>query len=483
MSQHAAIEHASSILVGVSDSAYQSEGGLNGPGEPHNNWATWERCGRATPAGIANEFWHRYPEHLDAAVEAGCTAYRTSVEWARCEPTRGVLDTEALSHYARILRACQQRGLEPVLALHHFTHPAWLGADFWLREDAPLIFRSWARVVVEHLGEYCTKWVTINEINAAAIGTYLIGYFPPGRRLQRRNAVAAMDNMLAAHVAAYEEIHAVQPDASVGTSSYAFWSYDADRLLGDVLVARSHGVERADVTSWLAQRRENFHDQVLASLPAHHAWRDRLGHWLLAKYLQVDRRLPRALDAIYASQHERCSDVAQVSWYDPRLATYPRLPGRDTIGGRRWGPDPAHWEQTPSPQYLVDYLHAIHEPDQDIWILENGMCNASIDGSRYERPDGWDRPAYLQAHVQAVREAIASGLPVRGYFHWSMFDNYQWGDFESCFGLRGVDREHGCKLLELDSMGRDSVEIFARLANALRSAAIPSQHGRPRDRA
>lgn len=454
--------------IGISDSGYQSEGGFNGPGQPANSWAEWERTGRAQRAGAANEFWDRYPEHLDAAAEAGCTSYRTSIEWARCEPSPGVIDHDALDRYAQILEACHDRGLEPVLALQHFTYPAWLGRDLWLDPEAPARFARWSRTVVERLGDRCSRWVTINEINAAAIGSYLIGYFPPGGRFRRGAMVRATDHMLAAHVLAHDVLHEVQPHAVVGTNSYAFWAYDTDRILSDVLLARSHGVQRHDLTDWLAERRRAFHDAVLADVPASARWWDRTVHWSLQQFLRIDEALPAAVDAVYRSANERCMDVAQVSWYDPRLATYPRLPGRRSLGRRRFGPDPAHWEQTPSPQHLATYLRAITEPGQEIWILENGLCNAVLDGVAHPRPDGWDRPRYLEAHLRAVLDAIELGAPVTGYYHWGLFDSYQWGDYEARFGLRGVDRQHGCKLQELDSMGLDSVTALRTLLDTYR---------------
>jgi beta-glucosidase/6-phospho-beta-glucosidase/beta-galactosidase len=460
---------AGTFLLGVSDSAHQSEGGLNGPGQPRNSWWPWEQHGLAEPAGAANEFWERYPEHLDAAVEAGCTAYRTSVEWARCAPAQGVIDRDALRHYARILRACHERGLEPVLALHHFTYPLWLGPDFWLDPSSPATFRQWAEVVADHLAPWCSRWVTINEINAAAIGSYLIGYFPPGRRFDRRACLVALDNMLTAHVHAYDVLHRARPDAEVGTNSYAFWAYDADRALPDLLAARHQGVAPAELDDWLGDRRSRFHGAVLDGIPRRSRWRDHAVHAGLQHYLRLSHHLTGTIRAVYESPHERTVDVAQVSWYDPRLAAYPRLPGRRTATGRRWGPDPAHWEQTPSPEHLVAYLRAIQEPDQPIWILENGLCNAVSDGTSHPRPDGWDRPTYLARHIDALRTAISEGIDVRGYFHWSLFDNYQWGEYGSRFGLRSVDRTDGVRLLELDAMGDDSVGAFREATAWLRA--------------
>ena len=131
---------------GVATAGFQVEGGYNGPGEPANNWVGWERCGRVEPSGIALDFWHRYEDHLDRAVAAGCDAFRLSVEWARVEPAEGDIDDTALDRYRAILDACHQRGLLPLITLHHFTHPDWLGEELWLQTDSPERFAAWAAV-------------------------------------------------------------------------------------------------------------------------------------------------------------------------------------------------------------------------------------------------------------------------------------------------------------------------------------------------
>ncbi len=454
---------------GVSDSGYQAEGGYNGPGEPANNWAAWEASGRAERTGAANELWTRYPEHFDAAREAGCDAYRTSVEWTRVEPRPGEVDHEAIERYVTILQAARNRGIEPVVALHHFTHPAWLGPDFWLRPDAPQRFADWAEVIVPHLAPYCDRWITINEINAEVIGSYLIGYFPPGQRFRRRSMQRAVDNMLTAHVAAYEVIHRHQPHAQVGTSTYAFWSYDVDRILLDTLAARAAGVTRAQVPAWLAQRRRAHHRTALEHLDASQTWADHAVHRALRTYFALERHLPRTLDAVYASPHERSYDTVQVNFYDPRLSRYLRLPGRHTAGHRHWGPDPEHWEQVPGPEHLAGYLRAAAVDGDEVWILENGLCNPVVDGVSHRRPDGMDRPTYLRRHLAAVVDAIDAGVDVTGYYAWALFDNYQWGEYVSRFGLRTVERQHGVKFGELDALGDDSVAAYRALADGLRA--------------
>ncbi len=459
---------AEDFLFGVSDSGFQCEGGYNGAGEPQNNWAAWERSGRAAATGHASDFWDRYPEHLDRAAEIGCGGYRLGVEWTRCEPQPGIIDETAVSHYAEILRACTHRGIEPVVALHHFCHPAWLGPDFWLDDDSPRQFASWVEAIVPHIAPWCSRWTTINEINAYAIGTYLIGYFPPGHRLRRRMAVRAMANMLAAHVLAYDIIHRHRPDAQVGTSTYAFWAYDVDRLLVDLLLTREQEVSRSDLDEWIHHRRVSYHHEVTRGLPALQRLFEVGVNNALATYLPQASAFSAALDAVSEAMTDRSLDVVQLNYYDPRLSNYLRMPGRRTGSGRRWRPDPAHWEQRPAPEHLLCYLRANQVPGCPIWMLENGLCNQVTGGVAQPRPDGWTRPRYLREHLRAVARAVDAGVDVRAYFHWCLFDSYQWGEYDSRFGLCEVVRENGeVKLGDTDSMGHDAAGEYQRLIEEL----------------
>jgi len=448
---------------GVATAGFQVEGGFNGPGQPRNNWYRWEASGRIEPSGIALDFWNRYEEQLDRAVAAGCDAFRLSVEWARCEPAEGEIDAKALDHYAAILDACRDRGLQPVVTLHHFTHPAWLGEDFWLHGHAPERFASWARIAVGHLMGRCQHWVTINEMNILAMQSYFAGTFPPGRLLAAGDAVRALDHMLTAHVLTYREIHHLQPGALVAPNNYAFSIYELDRLLTDLLLARRYQVDRQNLREWLTDRRSSYY----ASLPSP-PLADLFFRRLVATLVPLDRALPRAVAAIYESPHLCTLDVAQFDYYDPIISHHLRLPGHRTAGGRNWLPGRLLWDEHPNPGGLVEYSRLNHEPGMQVWIVENGMCNR-VNGRSYQRLDGWDRVRYLQANLAAVVRAIDIGIPLGSYFHWTLGDNYEWGSYQPRFGLYGVDRRHGIQWSHLDSMGKNAAGAFRRIVEGLRA--------------
>jgi len=461
---------------GVATAAFQVEGGLNGPGEPANNWRAWEQVGRVEPSGNAVGFWDHPEEALDRAAAMGCDSFRLGLEWARVVPAEGVVDDVALARYGSIVDACAERGMEPLVTLHHFTHPGWLGEELWLRPDSPERFLAWVETALSVLGPKVRRWVTINEINVLVLSSWVLGTFPPGRTMAFADAAAATDHLLTAHVLGYEAIHRARPDAEVTTNSACSSLYDYDRLHADLLLAPSLGVSREELHGWLGERRA-AHD---AAVPAPNP-----GERLLRRAAAAaggygprtpDRRRPspgRAVAAAYDSSHPRTLDAVGFDYYDPSAVRHFRVPGHRTAGGRARLPVRELWDDVPDPPGLTRWLTAQQAatPGLPLWVVENGLCNRVRNGRSWPRLDGWDRPRYLREHLAAVVAAADAGVPVSGYWHWSLVDNYEWGSYQPRFGLFGVDRhrgEHGFRWLGTDSMGDDAAGEYARIIAGLR---------------
>ena len=463
------------FLFGVATAGFQIEGGFNGPGQPANNWLAWEQTGRVTPSGDAVDFWRRPEQALDRAAALGCDSFRLGVEWARVQPDGDGVDKGALDRYVAITEACVERGLTPLVTLHHFTHPQWLGEDLWLRPDAVARFEAWARIVVPALAPTVRHWVTLNEINVMALSTYLLGAFPPGRLGGIGDTAVALDSLLAAHVRAYDVIHAERPDAVVTTNNFCMTVYEYDRLLLDVLLSRSMGIERRDLDGWIDGRRRG-HYGLLPSPGVGESLLRRAGA-AVAPYGSSGRwgAAPRrALDAVEASPHERTLDVLGVDYYDPLVARHFRAPGHRTAGGRNALPVRELWDDPPDPAGLTRWLgvQAALTPGLPLWVVENGLCNRLRNGRPLGRLDGWDRPRYLRANVAAVVDAVDAGVPVGGYWHWSLVDNYEWGSYEPRFGIHGVDRDRGGPggtWLDTDAMGRDAAGTYRSIIAGLRA--------------
>jgi hypothetical protein len=248
------------------------------------------------------------------------------------------------------------------------------------------------------------------------------------------------------------------------TNNFCFSLYEIDRLLTDVLLARHHGIDRPDLGTWLADRRSGYLAAMGPVPPLERALRRFAG-----SVLPVDRALPTAVDAVYASPHELTLDVTQVDYYNPYTWSHGRLPGHRTAGGRNPLPMRLLWDDPPDPAGFAHFTRLNHEPPLPVWVVENGLCNRVRNGRSYPRADGWDRPRYLRENLGALVDLIERGVPVGAYFHWTLADNYEWGSYEPRFGLFGVDRERGIRWSDHDAMGHDAAGAYRRIIEGLRA--------------
>ncbi len=457
---------------GVATAGFQVEGGINGPGEPANNWLSWERAGRVEPSGSAVSFWKDYEDQLDRVAEMGCNSIRIGIEWARCEPEDGVFDQQAIDGYIKILQACRARGLEPLATLHHFTHPHYLGDKFWVDVSAPERYLVWVKKAIESFHPYCHQWVTINELNIYAIETFIIGTFPPGKYGDVASMIRTLDHLLTAHIGAYEVIHSLQPNAVVGTNNFCFSLYDIDRLLSDVLYGRSQGVAREDLFLWLEERRFTYMNHVSAMTPNPYRRRDAILAKFVRSNARIEKGLSRAIAAVYASPYELTLDVSQIDYYDPVTSHHLRIPGHKTSGGRNWLPGRLLWDHIQNPPGLVSYSSLNTLAGSQLWIVENGLGSRVKKGCSYPRLDGWDRPSHMKATLGAMIKAIEKGTPISGYWHWTLCDNYEWGSYEPRFGIFGIDRERSNKWLDTDSMGNNSAGAYKKIIEGLRNGDL-----------
>ena len=462
------------FCFGVATSGYQIEGGFNGPGEARNNWFEWERRKGYEPCGPACDSWNRYEEDLDLAASIGVDTYRMGIEWARVQPSERndehepPFDDGAIRHYAAIIAAARSRGIEPLVTLHHFTHPRWLGLGFWLRPDSPHVFARYVREIVQRLGDALAavrqppvrRYVTLNEINILGLVTWFLGAFPPGGFLRFRTTSRATDHLFAAHVMAYDAIHDVHeehgwPAPEVTTNNVTLSTYELDRALTDLMLARSRGVRRDEVAAHLRDRRRAWHStlRTISGPSDSSAERAQRAIWNLAS----PSNFTAALDAI------------ALDFYAPWAKGRFQRPNRPTAGGTERRPARPLWDDPPMPDSFAGFLQANVEPGLPLWVLENGLCNRVRRGVSHARMDGWTRPRYLKEYLAALGRAIQAGAPVTTYVHWSLLDNYEWGSYQPRFGLFGIQRDEGLRRLRSDSMGEDAAGAYRRIVSAFRS--------------
>jgi beta-glucosidase len=418
-------------LWGVAVSHYQVEGG------DACDWSEWEAAGRTKggACGRAAGSWERYEEDADLAAAAGANAFRFSVSWSRVEPRRGVFDGAALARYGRLVDRLLARGLEPVVTLHHYTHPAWFHQETpWTAQSSVEAFARFARRVAEELAPRVRVWITLNEPLVLLLAGFLDGQIPPGLE-DGRAAGLARGNHFAAHAAAAAAIRDAAPRAAVGIAhnmidfvpSRPLWPFDR-------LLAR--------------HARRLYNGSFLEAFAT--------GRWDL--WIPPFTRLHGRLSSLAGSL-----DFVGVNYYSRLHVTCPaptrvlsRFAYRDPRGR---GLTDNGWEI--APESFGPLLRDASALGLPVLVTENGLA------------DGGDtkRPEFLRAHVEALLEAERAGVPVAGYLHWSLVDNFEWLDgYGPKFGLYALDPE------TLERRPRPSVAVFHELGKSFLGVGLPDRH-------
>lgn len=483
------------FLFGVANSPYHSEGGFNVDGGPHNNWATWEATGRIERSGDTNRMWADPGPHLEASRAMGLNAFRMGFEWARVQPSRVPgrgpapdFDPQAFDRYAEIVGAVRDAGMEPVITLHHFTHPAWAGDDVWTDPDLLEHLQTYIATVVTEVNERLVSaghppiqwYVTFNEpFNAVAGGT-LGGDHPPGHTNDWTRFGVSLANIMAAHVAAYDRIHDIHARRGWGTPSVGFnyvtyCLYEIDKIWPDAVRARERGVARSDVDAYLDDRRSAFYE-AYEPIARHRLNPLQYASWRVfrarAARVWADIDLSAFWDALYASPRRRHLDYLALDCYDPfslgtLVLTNPLRPHTPEEPRNRlpW------WQWTFDPLVFREHLriHAADSGDLPVVVLETNIAHRQPKfGPAEPRPDRLSRSQFLKESLQEVMRLGTQGSRIDGYVYWTLCDNFEWGSTTVRLGLLEYDfAAHAIR--DTDGLGDPTAFTFATLIAALRS--------------
>jgi beta-glucosidase len=371
------------FLFGTSQSAYQTEGGNS-----NTDWWWWEHHPKTPcrePSGDACDFYHRYHEDIALQARLGFNAFRFGIEWARIEPAEDEFSPATLDHYRRMLAACREHGLTPLLTFHHFTLPRWLhDAGGLASARFPDLFERYCERAAAALGDLIGYACTMNEPQGLGQSGYLLGINPPGHIDDREGAERTTENLLEAHRRSAAAI-------------------------------RSH--TRAPVGVCVALPDIQYEDGAQP------------GSSSLELESQVsDRFLELA----------RQDDFIGVQTYTRfRIGPEgPRSPGHD------WSDTTRDAEETDLttqmgyeyyPQALGGAIRRAWRSTGGIPILvtETGIATLNDD----------KRVRYMDASLQEVQDCLGEGIDVRSYLYWSLLDNFEWAfGYGPKFGLVAVDR-------------------------------------------
>ncbi|MFC7362252.1 GH1 family beta-glucosidase [Nocardioides astragali] len=427
------------FLWGAATAAYQIEGAVAEGGRSPSIWDTFSHTPGMVRDGdtgdVATDHYHRWREDVDTIAELGLDAYRFSVSWPRVQPGgKGPLNAEGVAFYDRLVDALLERGVAPVVTLYHWDLPQELeDAGGWPVRDTAERFAEYAGAVGEVLGDRVHTWTTLNEPWVSAFVGHAEGRHAPGRT-DPAAALAAAHHLNLGHGLAGRALRAVVADTAqlsvtlnlhVGRGAEA-GAFDAVRrldalgnriflgpMLGDGYPADLRQ-DTSGITDWSFVRDG---DEQAIAVPI-----DVLGVNYYT-YMLVRSRTAEAATDDTPSPWVGCADLE-----------IPATPPPHTEMG--WTVDPSGMEE------LLLGLHADH-PGLPLMITENGAAFAdTVDADGRVRDA--DRIAYLEGHVGAVRRAIDAGVDVRGYFVWSLLDNFEWAHgYSKRFGIVHVDYATG----------------------------------------
>ena len=410
------------FLFGAATAAYQIEGAAYGDCGPCH-WDTFA----ATPGNVvraedgarACDHYHRWPEDLDLLTRAGMDAYRFSTSWARVMPDGVNVNPQGIDFYDRLVDGMLERGLKPFQTLYHWELPSALAdKGGWTNRDTAYRFADFSETITRRLGDRVAAIATVNEPWCVAWLSHFIGAHAPGLRDIRATA-RAMHHILFAHGLAVGRLRDMG-QTNLGIVLNFDHAEPASAAAPDVQAA---ALWDGIFNRWFVEAitRKSYPENVLAGLGPHMP-----ANW------QVDMAtIAQPLDWLGINYYTRhlTGHAPGTPW--PSLRDVPGDLPKTQMG----------WEIYPEglegflTRLARDYVGAL-----PLYVTENGMANADLlkDGSVTDTV----REEFLFAHLKATKNAISKGANVKGFFYWSLLDNYEWAEgYEKRFGLIHVDFE------------------------------------------
>jgi beta-glucosidase len=420
------------FLWGVATSAFQIEGALD---EDERGPSIWDSYVAYPPpdftahtAAIACDHYHRMPEDVALLAQLGVNSYRFSVSWPRVLPEgEGAINAPGLDFYDRLVDQLLAADIAPMVTLYHWDLPLALQQRYggWLDRRTALAFAEFAEAVARRLGDRVPWWATLNEPWTVTVFGYLLGKHPPHQQ-DAAQALQVAHHLLLAHGLALPRIRQWgTPEASVGIALNLMPVYPADQR---------------EATQGAAHAADLWYNRWFLDPLFRGAYPEAIQRELDARAIAVTpddlRAIAAPLDFLGVNYYSRLVVRPATTVATGPLTGYSQVVPVPEASYSRMG-----WETFATG--LRDMLVRIYRDYQPpaILVTENG---AAFDDTAARA--GWQiqdrrRIAFLQEHIEAMQTAFQLGVPLRGYYAWTLFDNFEWTDgYDQRFGLMAIDR-------------------------------------------
>ncbi|MEV4349227.1 GH1 family beta-glucosidase [Actinoplanes sp. NPDC049596] len=421
------------FIWGAATASYQIEGAAREDGRGPSIWDTFSRTPgrvyRGHTGDVACDHYHRYVEDVAMMADLGLKSYRFSIAWPRIQPDgSGPVNTRGLDFYDRLTDELLGKGIDPVVTLYHWDLPQTLeDRGGWPNRETAEAFADYAQIMYARLGDRVGTWTTLNEPWCSAYLGYGSGVHAPGRQ-EPAAALTAVHHLLLGHGLAARALR------SAGARSVSITLNPAVVFPVDPQNAADR--EAARIIDGLSNR--IFYDPLLkGEYPA-----DVLEH--ISQFVDPSSIIRDGdLETINAP-----IDVLGINFYQPAyVSAKPGTPaaldqpGSEGIAYREPNGPVTDMNWLIEPASLTAHLKRIHEdyPGTPLMITENGAAypeGPSADGEVHDTR----RVEYLDGHLRACHDALAAGVDLRGYFVWSLMDNFEWAEgYRKRFGVVHVD--------------------------------------------
>jgi len=445
------------FIWGTATSAYQIEGAADEDGRGESIWDRFAAKPGAVSDGsngkVACDHHHRYREDIALMKGLGVNAYRFSIAWPRILPTgRGTPLTAGLDHYSRLVDSLLEAGLRPFVTLNHWDLPQALeDAGGWPVRDTVSAFVAYADAVSRRLGDRVKDWTTHNEPWCMAHLGYQTGEHAPGRK-EPSASLAAVHHLLLAHGRAVPVIRANAPGARVNIVLNVVPAWPASSSAIDAEATR-----RFDgfFNRWYLDPlfRGRYPDDAIADRVADgHLPTGPLPFVVAGDFADIQA----PIDGLGLNYYSRAIIRGAEEGNAPRMVPVPTAAQQTDMG----------WELFPEGlTVLLERVHRDYAP-KSLWVSENGAAyGTGVDAAGRVRDV--ERCDYVQSHIAACQEAIRRGVPLQGYFLWSLLDNFEWQfGYSKRFGIVHVDYQTQRRTL------KDSAHLYSEIIarNQARSA-------------